>query len=254
MDQPQNDDDQVRNDEAVDTGTTQDSVDETSTDGQDGEQSQTIPVTVVNNASDESPNSEETPRVDEAEPAVEEASPMAATDELASVASELSAMPAESESTEPQVDEGVPSGATEEEHSTGLPVFSPGSDPMDQVNADVEQTEGVQTPDGPAPQPEVMSEPPVEEDAPSMDQSSESTDSVAPEPPEDVIGQEPVVEDAPESHEAVSMANDAVLEQDSRKTVAGKLRSLIRIEYLWLAKALNRLFQAIDAETGIHRV
>lgn len=53
---------------------------------------------------------------------------------------------------------------------------------------------------------------------------------------------------------AIHAEFDAFFEQYTGETVVGNLRTLVGVEYPRPSVTLNRLFQAINAETGIHYV
>jgi len=223
MDQPQKDDDQERNSGVVDGVQAQDTVDETSAGEQVNDETQSIPVTVVSEATNDAdvatehssePSSEgDVPNLEQAEAMVDEASPMAVADELASVESELQAMAVET--PEPSVDEGIPVGGESSGSDSDLPVFSAGTDPMEQIQADEQQSTEMLSVVPETSESDAVEAPVTEQsDSTGEPTNADSAESVAVEPMSETVVEEPISQANPENSEAVGMANEAILERE----------------------------------------
>lgn len=210
MDQPQQDESQIQNDVPVQAT---DQVGQVA--AEPSREASTIPVTVVSSVGDESSHT----GVAMPDETVAQSIPVAVPDELAHVASELESMSAQQVAEEP-----VAPLAEQDQADSPSQLASSGYDPMDQINAqeaapsvaETEQFVGDMQ----------VAEAPQEV----VDESSELSDTSNVPVAEDASGTQEVPS-APETpvavNEAVTMANQAVLEQEPARNPGELINDVI---------------------------
>lgn len=256
MDQPQNND-QVHNEETVDETVNTDQNIQVNVEEAPTDDTQSVPVTVVDETevsqptdeNTQSPENTENPEVsslsedynqespspentesdhsvETAQEMVENAAPMAAIDELASVADELNAM-----SQEVQVDEGLPS-SSEQSTENAMPMGG-GSDPMEQIQADEqsapEATEATSSFSDAQAEP-MAYEPTPDTNTEATSAVTESSENTSPVTEPMVVETDPSQETsapAESNSDAVNMANQAVLEQEPSRNPGDLINDVI---------------------------